>query len=96
MPGCQIGESRDGIPALCAEETKSFIRYFLGTGIQAGSNLLLWHEDVPLLVILQESLDTYKCFFEFVVGGAVGAAHVANATRAKRTARNNGNLFLEE
>ena len=93
MPGSHVGESRNGIPAFGAEETEAFIRDFLGTSIQAMGQLLLCHK-CTLTVILQEALDAYKGLFEFVISGAVGSAHIANATRAKGAARNDRHLFL--
>src|SRR5712691_5544636 len=48
MPGGQVRESLDGLPALCAEEAKALIRDFFGASKQAVCNLLFGHERVSL------------------------------------------------
>src|SRR5260370_41323130 len=56
----------------------------------------LWHQINVITIFLDKALHSHQGLFEFIIGCAVGATHVALTGDTERAAGHDGDLFLEE
>src|SRR5215469_18161811 len=98
MPGGFIGNPMNLFTAFRTEEAEALVWDIFGASEKTGGCCFIaWHgSSSHTTVILQEALHTYQGFFKLIIGGAVGAAHIAITAIAEGAARNDGYLFLEE